>query len=179
MSELKGSGPDGLVAFFYHPEEILVAASKARDKKFEEWDVFTPFPVHGMDDAMGLKRSWIPWVTFFAALTGMSTALTIQIGTMFVDWQINIGGKPFFPWPSWMPITFELSVLFAGIITVLVMFVAGGHPNLKPKIIDPLITSNKFALWISCEDPQFDLEATRTFLEGLEPAEVREVRFEQ
>jgi hypothetical protein len=170
--------PDGLVAFFDDPDDILAAAEKARDLKFEEWDVFTPFPVHGMDDAMGLGRSWIPWVTFCAALTGTATALSIQIGAMYVDWPIIIGGKPFLPWPSFVPVTFELTVLFGALTTVAVMFLAGGMPNLKPKLIDPSITRDRFALWISSEDPQYDPVKTRQFLEGLSPLEVREVTFQ-
>ncbi len=169
---------DGMAAFFQHPGEILDAAEKARDKKFKKWDVYTPFPIHGMDDAMGIGRSWLPWVTFGAALTGMTTALTIQTGTMTFDWPIIIGGKPFFPWPSFMPVTFELSVLFAGITTSLVMFWAAGLPSLKPKVIDPRLTRDRFAVWISADDPNYDPVKTREFLEGLHPIEVREVRFD-
>jgi hypothetical protein len=180
FAEEEGSGgnPDGLAAFFDDPDDILAAAEKARDKKLEEWDVLTPFPVHGMDDAMGIGRSWIPWVTFCAALTGMTTALCIQIGTMTVDWPIIIGGKPFLPWPSFMPVTFELSVLFGALTTVAVMFLAGGMPNLKPQLIDPRITRDRFVLWVSSEDPQYDAVKTREFLESLGPLEVREVTFD-
>jgi hypothetical protein len=174
-----GDGPvDGMAAFFVHPNEILDAAEKARDKSLEKWDVFTPFPIHGMDDAMGIGTSWIPWVTFGAAMVGMTTALSLQTGTMFIDWQINIGGKPFLPWPSFMPITFELSVLFAGITTAVVMFLACGLPNLKPKVIDSSITRDRFVLWIDANDPSFDRAKTREFLESLDPVEVREVRFD-
>ncbi len=173
------NGPaDGMAAFFVHPGEILDAAARARDKRFVHWDVLTPFPIHGMDDAMGLSRSWMPWVTFAAAMMGLTTALTIQTWTMFVDWQIVIGGKPFFPWPSFMPVTFELSVLFAGIITALTMFLACGLPSLKPKIIDWRITRDRFVLWIDAKDPQYDPDKIREFLEGLEPLEIREVRFD-
>jgi hypothetical protein len=131
-----------------------------------------------MDDAMGIGSSWLPWVTFCAAMVGMTTALSIQTGTMFVDWQINIGGKPFWPWPSFMPITFELSVLFAGLTTVGVMFWACGLPKLKPKVIDARIVRDRFVLWIDAEDPSFDRVKTREFLESLHPLEVREVRFD-
>ncbi len=122
--------------------------------------------------------SWLPWVTFGAALTGMTTALTLQTGTMTFDWPIIIGGKPFFPWPSFMPVTFELSVLLSGLTTVLVMFWAAGLPNFKPKVIDPSLTRDKFGLWVSSEDPQYDPVKTREFLEGLHPEEIREVRFD-
>lgn len=177
LTDYTGSG--GLVALFQHPNEILDAAAKARDKKFERWDVFTPFPIHGMDDAMGLGRSWIPWVTFAAAMTGIATALALQIGTMTFDWQMNVGGKPYLPWPSFMPVTFELAVLVGGLTTVAVMFLAGGLPNLRPKIVHPEITTNKFALYISSDDPQFDAVATRDFLQSLEPLTVEEVRFDR
>lgn len=169
---------DGLVAFFDDPEDILAAAEKARDKKFEEWDVLTPFPIHGMDDAMGIGRSWIPWVTFCAGLTGLTVALSIQFGVMAFDWPLIIGGKPFMAWPSFVPIAFELTVLFGGLTTVAIMFLSAGLPNLKPKIIDKRITSDRFALWISADDPQYDVVQTREFLEGLQPLEVREVTFE-
>lgn len=173
---------DGMVAFFDHPNDLLEAAAKARDQfkdwGVENWDTFSPFPIHGMDGAMGLKRSWIPFVTFGAALTGLTTALTIQIGTMFVDWQINIGGKPFLPWPAFVPVSFELTVLFAGLTTVAVMFLSTGHPNFRPKVIDPRITRDRFALWISAEDKNFEIARTRAFLESLHALEVREVTFE-
>ncbi len=173
------TGTEGLVAVFAHPGEILDAAAKARDKKFERWDVFTPFPVHGMDAAMGLGRSWIPWVTFFAAMAGLTTALAIQIGTMTVDWPMNIGGKPLLPWPSFMPITFELSVLFSGLATAFIMLLSAGLPTMKPKVVHPGISTDKFALYISAADPQYDAAATREFLEGLGPIEVQEVRFDR
>ncbi len=104
--------------------------------------------------------------------------MLIQTGTMTVDWPMIIGGKPFFPWPSFMPVTFELSVLFAGITTSLVMFWAAGLPSLKPKVIDPRLTRDRFAVWISADDPNYDPVKTREFLEGLHPLEVREVRFD-
>lgn len=173
-----GEDADGMVAFFAHPNEILDAAAVARDQEFTKWDVYTPFPIHGMDDAMGIGRSWLPYVTFVAALTGTTTALLIQTGTMTVDWPMIIGGKPFFPWPSFMPVTFELSVLLSGLTTVLVMFWAAGLPNFKPKVIDPSLTRDKFGLWVSSEDPQYDPVKTREFLEGLHPEEIREVRFD-
>jgi hypothetical protein len=177
LTDHTGSG--GLYALFTHQGEILDAAAKARDKKFERWDVFTPYPIHGMDDAMGLGRSWIPWVTFTAGMTGLAIAMAMQIGTMTIDWPMNIGGKPFLPWPSFMPIAFELTVLIGGLTTVAVMFLSGGLPNLRPKIVDPRITTDKFALYISADDPQFDAVATREFLESLEPLTVEEVRFDQ
>jgi hypothetical protein len=166
----------GMLALFDHPDDILWAAEKARDKGFERWDVITPFPVHGMDDAMGIGRSWIPFATFAFAMCGLATATSIEFGTMFFDWPIIIGGKPFFAWPSFVPIMFELTVLFAGIGTAVTMFRAGGMPNPSPVILDTRLSRDRFGVWISADDAKFDLTKTRAFLEGLSPVEIREIR---
>lgn len=173
----QGEGPvSGLLAFFDHPDDILHAAEKVRDQRFDAWDVLTPFPIHGMDDAMGIGRSWMPWVTLMLAGAGLTTALTLQFGTMTFDWPIIISGKPFAAWPSFMPISFELTVLFAGVGTAIIMLLTAGLPKLKPRILDPRLSSDRFAIWISAEDERFDLAKTRAFLETLHPLEVRELR---
>lgn len=82
------------------------------------------------------------------------------------------------PWPAFVPVSFELTVLFAGLTTVAVMFLSTGHPNFRPKVIDPRITRDRFALWISAEDKNFEIARTRAFLESLHALEVREVTFE-
>lgn len=169
----------GYMALFNHPDDILHAAEKVRDQSFEEWDVLTPFPVHGMDDAMGIGRSWMPWVTLMLAGAGLTTALTLQFGTMAFDWPIIISGKPFAAWPSFMPISFELTVLFAGVGTALIMLLTAGLPKLKPRVLDARLSSDRFAIWISAEDDRFDLVKTRAFLETLHPLEVREIRGEE
>lgn len=175
----------GMCAFFEHPGDILAAAAKARDKGFKHWDVYTPFPVHGMDDAMGIGRSFMPYITFALALTGLTFALTLQFGTLIFDWPIIIGGKPTDfsgtiggGWPSFAPISFELTVLFAGIGSALVMFAINGLPNLKPRLLDWRLTRDRFALWVSANDEQYDHDKTLEFLESLEPVEVREVKSE-
>jgi len=175
----------GLCAFFDHPADIMAAAEKARDKGFKNWDVYTPFPVHGMDEAMGIGRSFMPYITFALALTGLTFALTLQFGTLIFDWPIIIGGKPTDfsgtiggGWPSFAPISFELTVLFAGIGSALVMFAINGLPNLKPRLLDWRLTRDRFALWVSANDEQYDHDKTLEFLESLEPVEVREVKSE-
>ena len=105
----------GAFGHFYRPDEALAAARRVRDAKFTFFDVLTPFPVHGMDEAMGMKRSWIPWVTAVFAFVGIMTAQTMMVGIMTFLWPMNYGGKPPLAWPSFVPISFELMVLFAGI----------------------------------------------------------------
>ena len=165
---------DGLAAYFDCPNETLVAAAAARDAEWDSWDVFTPFPIHGIEDAMGIGRSWLPWVTFGAGATGFLTANALQFGTLTFDWPMIIGGKPHAPWPSFVPIMFELTVLIGGITTALVMLIAAGCFR-KPKIIDPDITNDRFVLWIASDDPNF--EKARAFMQKLDPVEIREITF--
>src|SRR5690554_6239016 len=164
----------GVAALFDHPKHLLAAAALTRDSVYEDFDAFSPFPVHGMDDAMGLGRSWIPWVTTAAALVGFFSAVAIQFGMMTFDWPQIIGGKSFAPWPSFVPVMFELSVLIGGVTTVIVMFKAAGCFK-KPVIIDPRITDDRFALWISADDKNFELDEALEFLEKMNPLEVRKV----
>jgi hypothetical protein len=165
---------EGVAAFFDHPKHLMAAATYARDSDYEEFEAYSPFPIHGMDEAMGLGRSWIPWVTFGAGLTGFILANMLQFGMMTFDWPMIIGGKPFAPWPSFVPIMFELTVLISGVTTAVVMLKAAGCFQ-KPMIIDESITDDRFVLWISAQDKKFDLDRVTEFLEDLRPLEVRKI----
>ena len=169
-----GEGMKGIAAYFDLPDDLMLAAAHTRDSKYDAFEAYSPFPIHGMDDAMGLGRSWIPWVTFGAGSAGFLTANTIQFFMMTFDWPMIVGGKPYAPWPSFVPIMFELTVLFAGVTTALVMLIAAGCFR-KPFIIDPEITKDRFVLWISADDDAFDAEEVRGFLETLNPVEIRTI----
>lgn len=165
---------DGMAAFFDRPDELMQAAAFARLAKYTKYDAFSPFPIHGMDHAMGLGPSWIPWVTFGAGSAGFLTANALEFGMMTFNWPMIVGGKSFAPWPAFIPIMFELTVLLAGITTVIVMLIAAGCFR-KPRIIDPDITNDRFVLWISAEDKTFDIEKVKAFMESLDPVEVRTI----
>lgn len=166
---------DGLAAYFSSPDELLHAAELAFKKGFKQWDTFSPFPIHGMDDAMGMGRSWMPWVTFAAGGTGFLTANLLQFGTLTFDWPMIIGGKPHAPWPSFVPIMFELTVLIGGVTSALVMFIAAGCFR-KPKIIDREITNDRFVLWVSAKDALF--EEAEVFMKTLKPDDIKPIKFE-
>ncbi len=173
--EAGGAKPvKGIAAFFDLPDDLMVAAAHTRDSQYEAFDAYSPFPIHGMDDAMGIGRSWIPWVTFGAGTAGFLTANALQFGTMTFDWPMIIGGKPYAPWPAFVPIMFELTVLLAGVITAIVMLVAAGCFR-KPFIIDREITKDRFALWISADDESFDADEVREFMKTLDPVEIRTI----
>ncbi len=163
----------GIVAIFDNPDHLMVAAAQVRDRRIKKFDAFTPFPVHGLEHAMGLKRSFLPWVTFGAGLTGGSIGLLFQVWTSAYDWPLNVGGKPMISWPAFIPVTFELTILFAGLATAAALFIACGLPNIGAKILDPRLTNDKFALFISAEDEQYKQEE---FSELFKKAGAHEVR---
>ncbi|MEM9188542.1 MAG: quinol:electron acceptor oxidoreductase subunit ActD [Myxococcota bacterium] len=162
------------LAEFETPGEILHAAEKVRDEGFARWDVHTPFPVHGMDKAMGLGDSQLGWISFFMGATGLIGAYFMMYWMNGVDYPIIIGGKPPEAIPSMVPILFECTVLLTGIGTVFGML----GLNKLPRHHHPVFYSERFArasddkFFISIEaaDPKFDLEKTKRFLESLSPS---------
>ena len=89
MSELKG-----VYGVFRHPDDLIHAAKKTTERDYDSWDCFTPYPVHGLDPAMGLSRSWLPWVTLTFAMIGLTTAITLQVSITTFNWPMNFGGRP-------------------------------------------------------------------------------------
>jgi Protein of unknown function (DUF3341) len=138
----------GAVAYFVSTDEILAAAKAARAKGFAEVEAYTPFPIHGMEDALGIPPSIVPWATLLGGLTGFLTALGLQVWTSAIDWPINVGGKPMISGPAFIPILFELTVLLGGLSTAFFMFFLNGLPNARPNPFDPRTTDDRFALYI-------------------------------
>ncbi len=134
------------VGFFDDPEMLLKAGNKARERGFENLDAYMPYPVHGINEALGIKRSWIPWATLAAGISGGSLAFLFMSWTSAVDWPLNVGGKPFISWPAFVPITFECTVLFAGLTTMVSLWAACRLPCPNPKVLDLRITDDRFAL---------------------------------
>lgn len=165
----------GVVGFWSDDHEIVAAANKMREAGYKKFDAITPFPVHGMEEAVGIKRSMIPWITFIAGLTGCGLGLLLQYWTSAVSWPINVGGKPMFSLPAFIPITFELTILFAALSSVGAMFILNGLPQIDPPIIDPDLTCHKFALWVPETEDGYDAEKVEGFLKELGAEETRKV----
>src|ERR1043166_7367870 len=154
-----------LVASFLETDGLLRAVRKARSQMFRVYDVFAPFPVHGLDEAMGIRRTRLPYVTLLAGLTGLATALTLQFYTNVFDWPLDVGGKPDSVKTilAFVPISFELSVLFAGLGSVAALLLrARLYPGKPVWLPDPNITDDTFALVL--RKPRDD-EAHRRALE--------------
>src|ERR1051326_3158185 len=109
-------------AFFEREEDLVAGAAEARLTGFEVYDVYTPFPVHGIDRAVLLPPSRLTWIAFLAGALGLVFGLTLQVWTSAYDWPLNVGGKPFNSFPLFIPVTFELTVLFSGLIAIGVLF---------------------------------------------------------
>jgi len=157
-------------------KEVYHAAETVRDAGYEKWDVHTPFPVHGMDKAMGLKDSSVGWIVLAMGLTGCITAFVLMWWTNGHDYPIVIGGKPGFSLPSMVPVMFELTVLLSAFGAVFGML----GLNQLPKHWHPVFFSDRFdrcsddRFFISIEaaDPSFDLEDTKELLESTHPVGV-------
>jgi hypothetical protein len=136
-----------LVATFSDTDHLLGAVRKARREMFRVYDVFTPFPVHGLDEALGVRRTRLPWVTLLCALTGLATAVTLQFYTNVLDWPLDVGGKPDNSTLAFVPICFELSVLFGGLGSVGALLLrARLYPGKQPWLVNPGITDDVFAM---------------------------------
>lgn len=158
----------GVLAEFDTPAELYVACEKVRDAGYQQWDAHSPFPVHGLDKAMGLKASVLPWITLVTGLTGTAAALTLQWWVSTIEYPLVISGKPLFSLPAFVPIIFELSVLFGAFGTVFGMFALNKlpmlhHPLFQSERFDR-VTDDKFFISIEAADGKFDTETTQAFL---------------
>lgn len=166
----------GLLAEYGGTAEILRASRIVRDAGYSRWDTYTPFPVHGIDPAMGIRPTKLPWIVLGAGLTGCLTAVVLQYWTNAHDYKWIVSGKPFWSIPATIPVTFELTVLFSAITTLVAMLVLNNlpfpsHPlDRKPKFLR--VTSDRFFLVIQTNDPKFDGKETRELLDETAPLSV-------
>jgi mono/diheme cytochrome c family protein len=168
----------GLVAEYDSEQSLLTASEQIRDAGFTRWDTHAPYPVHGLDKAMGVGQSPLPFLVFGAGLTGMAVALGLQYLTNAFDYPYMISGKPMFSIPACIPVLFELTVLFSALTAFGGMLMLNG----LPKLYHPLFslarfsraTSDRFFIAIEAVDPKFDSRNTRTLLNQTKPRVVEE-----
>ena len=149
----------------FDDEAVLFPAVKnVRKQGYKIHDVYTPFPVHGLDHAMGLRETSIHTAGFIYGITGTCTALGFIIWIFTKDWPLNIGGKPYFALPAWIPITFELTVLFSAIGMVLTFcYLCNLAPFVKKHHFSPRATDDMFVMAIECTD-KTDAASVESFL---------------
>ncbi|MBZ0265794.1 DUF3341 domain-containing protein [bacterium] len=164
-----------MVGIFRSENDIMNAVKIFRSRHYKIADVYTPYAVHGLERALGMKRSRLPWITFLLGITGAGLKVWFEYWTTMVDWPINVGGKPWDSLPAFVPVTFEVMVLLAGISTVLVFFgVARLYPGKRTKLVSPAVTDKDFVMVIDEEDATFDPEFVRNLLFDLHAIDVQE-----
>lgn len=163
---------NGVVAYFTSSAAVYEAAKKTSQQGFKNWETYTPFPIHGMDQLQGIKPSIVPWATLIGGLTGFSIAMGLQVWTSAINWPINVGGRPLVSMPAFIPILFELTVLLGGLSTVAFMFFLNGLPNTKPHPFDPRITDDRFALYIPFHGQAKNQGEVESFLNTLHAEKV-------
>lgn len=154
-----------LIATFHDAEGVLRAVPRLRREKFRLYDVYAPYPVHGLDEAMGIRRTRLPYVTLAAGLSGLCFALALQYFANVLDWPLNVGGKPDNTTLAFIPISFELTVLSAGLVTLAAFLLrARLYPGKPPSLAAPGVTDDRFAVVLRKPLSATDLQRARDLL---------------
>ena len=182
MSAAHTSGPDyfGLMAEFGDPDELVENTRRAYEAGYRNMDAYTPYPLHGLSEALGIRRNLVPYVVGLGALLGGLGGFMLQVWTSAIAYPINVAGRPLVSWQSFLVITFETAVLGAGVIGTIGMLALNKlpqpyHPVFRVPGFDQLNLGERYYLCIFETDPKFDLAKTRSFLEELRPKNVYEV----
>ena len=169
----------GLMAEFDGPDDLLAAAKRAHAEGYRRVDAYSPFPVEGLAEAIGAHHTRLPLLVLLAGLFGACVGFVSQYYVTVFDYPLNVGGRPLNSWPAYIPITFELTILFAALTAVVGMIALNGLPMpYHPVFNVPTFSGasrDRFFLCIEAADPLFDLGETKRFLESLKPREVSEV----
>lgn len=182
----------GIYAVFNTPEQLLKVANDLRNKGYTNLDAFSPFPIHGLEHALGYQRSRLPYLTFFAGLTGFLFALFLQYNTHenlipttithsidaypnLNSYPLNYGGKPTFSWPAMIPICFELTVLFAGLFTVAGLFLLARMPKPSRINLEEDLTNDKLAIWIPSTSKNYNEDQIKEILSKFNPEVIKMV----
>lgn len=169
----------GLLAEFDSAEALVEAARRVREAGYTRFDAHSPFPVHGLTEAMGLGRTRLPLVVLIGGIVGCVGGFLLQYWISTTAYPINVGGRPLNSWPSFIPVTFELTVLLAALSAVLGMLGLNGLPRpYHPLFAVPRFaraSQDAFFLSVEAADPNFHPVTTRKFIESLNPREVLDV----
>jgi hypothetical protein len=169
----------GLIAAFDTTPGIYHACEQVRDAGYKQWDAITPFPVHGLDAAMGIRRSRVPRISICGGIVGFCTGMSMIFWTGGVDYRLIVGGKPLFSPMFAFPVSYELTILFTAFATIIGMFVVNGlpmhyHPVQKAPNLTRLL-DDRFHIVIEANDPKYNAAATRAFLAQIGGTDIAEL----
>ena len=169
----------GLIAMFDTPAEIVRAAEAVRDAGYQSWDVITPFPIHGMDRAMGVRRSFVPRFSLAGGIVGFITGMALVWWADAWNFKLTVGGKPLFSPLFAFPISYELTILFTAFATIIGMFLLNRLPMHYHAVMKQAnfkrATDDRFFVVIEARDPQYDPAATKALLASVGGREIAEL----
>jgi hypothetical protein len=169
----------GLTAEFDTPAELLTAVHKIREAGYQRVEAYTPFPVEGLSEALGFHRTRLPLVVLIGGIVGGLGGFFLQYWINVIDYPLNVGGRPLYSWPAFIPVTFECTILVAALAAVLGMLALNGLPMPYHPLFNlprfEQASRDRFFLCIEAVDPQFNRAETRQLLESLSAREVSEV----
>ncbi len=169
----------GMMAEFDSAEKLLAAAKRAHDEGYRGVDAYTPFPVEGIADALDFHRTFVPPLVLAGGIIGAISGYLLQYYVSAIAYPINVGGRPYNSWPMFVPVIFELTILFAALFAFFGMLALNGlpmpyHPVFNVSRFDSA-TRDRFFLVIHATDPKFDRDGTRRFLQDVGAQEVSDV----
>ncbi|MEE2658152.1 MAG: DUF3341 domain-containing protein [Candidatus Latescibacterota bacterium] len=179
MNESHSEPAYGLMAEFEEPEDLLSAARRTFSEGYRKIDAFSPLPIHGLAAAIGFPQTNIGVLTFIYGVIGGLTGYFLQYWVHVIDYPINIGGRPHHTGPMFIPVTFEMTILFAAVGTVISLLALNRLPQPYHPVFNApgfeRASQDRFFLCIEADDPQYDASGTRSFLQSLDPVNVAEV----
>jgi hypothetical protein len=170
----------GVMAEFEDPTALVEATRRTYDEGYRVFDSFSPFPIHETFAAMHIEDRRVPLLVLGGGIAGLFTGLGLQAWVSAYAYPLNIGGRPYLSWPMFVPVTFELTILFASFAAVFGMFILNGlpmpyHPVFNVARFAEHASQDRFFLAIEATDPKFNYQATRAFLQGLGAREINDV----
>jgi hypothetical protein len=169
----------GLMAEFIEPDQVLMAARQAYVEGYRCMDAYTPFPIEGLAEALGQRRTPVAGLVLLGGISGAAGGYCMQYYAMAVGFPLNIGGRPFNSWPAFIPITFELTILLASLTAMISMLLLNRLPELYHPVFHvqgfERASTDRFFLCLEARDPRFDPVETRQFLNRLSPASINGV----
>lgn len=169
----------GLMAEFPSADALLTAARRVRDAGYTKFDTFSPFPIHGMGEAIGFKEKSVAPIVLVGGIVGLLAGYGLEYWTSVIAYPLNIGGRPYHSWPMFIPPAFETTILFASISALVGMLALNGLPQPYHPVFNApkfsMASQDSFFLVIEAGDPKFDASETRRMLDALQPREVVEV----
>jgi ActD protein len=173
------SNLNGLMAEFGSASDLVEAAKTTHRSGYNDIEAYSPFPVHGLSEAVGFKKDWVPFIVLMGGIVGGCTGYGLQYWVSAITYPLNIGGRPLNSWPSFVIITFELTVLFAGLSAMIGMLILNDLPRPYHPVFNvpqfERASQDRFFLCVFAADPKFDVSQTRRFLESLKPISIAEV----